>query len=177
MNEMSLTDELNIMNELIGKRVIGFEKIREVGNKMIRFEGENSPYRNNGLYADIMILEDGTRYYVEMTDYDCCANAYGTFYLPDGEFEGVITDVDSSEKTVEHDSEHTTRYATIKLLFENTKMAEIRMSANNGNADYYMSVATLIARPIVDYPNSTSYIEDMKTFNDSERYVYNLQSR
>lgn len=175
-NEISLEDELKIMNELLGKRVIGFDKVIDTTDRNIwLYDKENDLYRNKGIYSDIMIMDNGDRYLVEMTDYDCCANALGTIFLPDGEFEGVITEVESSEKTVDYGGE-TTRYATIKLLFENSKTAEIRMSANNGNGDYYMSVATLIIRPIPEINNGTSFEEDMREQDKNDKWVYSLRS-
>ena len=155
--DISLENELKLMNELVGKRVIGFEK------------------NINDTKASVMIIEDGTRFLVEMTDWDCCAWADGHFSFPSDFKEGLITNISGYEYK-ESDGYESERFAIITMLFENEQTAEIRMSANNGNGDYYMSVATLIARPIPEINNGTSFAEDMREQDKNDRWVYSLRS-
>ena len=154
-NEMKLEDLQRLKDEFLFKKVIGFSGVWDAsGDRMV---------------ATNMDTDDFKSYRVEMTDYDCCASAWGNFVATDfnslldfESFEGVITDVKLYEGT-HNGGYETERFAEITLLFEDNRSININMGADNGNGDYYMSVATLI-------------VKEVKSDGMYDRHVYDLHS-
>lgn len=93
---------------------------------------------------DNLELEDGTKITIEMSDYDCCAYAFGEF--KNVKLDAVITDFEVVE--VDDDSYDTkyekTKKVIVKIYHNLNPIALAECSANNGNGGYYCSVASLV---------------------------------
>ena len=91
-------------------------------------------------------LTDGTKIAFYLSDYDCCAGAYGEWILSDN-FEGCITDV-----TYKHDKTGDYGYSEerVKLtIFHNQNtIAQANCYGDNGNEGYYYSVLSVNVRKV-----------------------------
>lgn len=92
-------------------------------------------------------LSDGTLISVEMTDCDCCASAGGEF--KDVELDAVITDVvmGNVSKT-QSDWGESEAQVTMKIFHNQDVVALMEAFANDGNAGYYYSVASLVIKKV-----------------------------
>ena len=92
---------------------------------------------------DFLLLEDGTRVTVEMSESDCCAYAGGEFQ--DVLLDAVITDVEIGEQVKEEsDWGETTSTNTVTIYHNQNPIALAECEANDGNGGYYYSVASLV---------------------------------
>ena len=89
-------------------------------------------------------LEDGTVIKIGMSDYDCCAYAYGEFI--DVKLDAVITDFEVVK--IDDDRDDTdyeiTNKVIVKIYHNQNPIALAECSANNGNGGYYYSVVSLV---------------------------------
>lgn len=102
---------------------------------------------------DSLLLEDGTKVTIEMSESDCCASAGGEFQ--DVKLDAVITDVKIGEQIKEEDDWGTTTSTNTVTIYHNQNpIALAECEANDGNAGYYYSVASLVIGdihfPVVD---------------------------
>lgn len=92
---------------------------------------------------DFLLLEDGTRVTIEMSESDCCAYAGGEF--KDVKLDAVITDVKIGEQVKEEgDWGETTSTNTVTIYHNQNPIALAECEADDGNGGYYYSVASLV---------------------------------
>lgn len=92
---------------------------------------------------DFLLLEDGTKVTIEMSESDCCAYAGGEF--KDVKLDAIITDVKIGEQVTEKSDCGTTENNNTVTIFHNQNpIALAECSANDGNGGYYYSVASLV---------------------------------
>lgn len=102
---------------------------------------------------DFLLLEDGTKVTIEMSESDCCASAGGEFQ--DVKLDAVITDIEIGERTTEvTDWGETTSTNRVTIYHNQNPIALAECEANDGNGGYYYSVASLVIGnihfPVVD---------------------------
>lgn len=92
---------------------------------------------------DFLLLEDGTKVTIEMSESDCCAYAGGEF--KDVKLDAVITDVKIGEQITEKDDGGTTENRNTVTIYHNQNpIALAECEANDGNGGYYYSVASIV---------------------------------
>jgi hypothetical protein len=92
---------------------------------------------------DFLLLEDGTKVTVEMSESDCCAYAGGEF--KDVKLDAVITDVKIGEQVTEKIGGGTTESKNTVTIYHNQNpIALAECEANDGNGGYYYSVASIV---------------------------------
>lgn len=92
---------------------------------------------------DFLLLEDGTRATIEMSESDCCAYAGGEF--KDVKLDAIITDIKIGEQvTEESDWGETTNTNTVTIYHNQNPIALAECEANDGNGGYYYSVGSLV---------------------------------
>lgn len=102
---------------------------------------------------DFLLLEDGTKITIEMSENDCCAWAGGEFQ--NVELDAVITDIEIGEQETERtDWGETTNRNKVVIYHNQNPIALAECEANDGNGGYYYSVASLVIGnihfPVVD---------------------------
>lgn len=92
---------------------------------------------------DFLLLEDGTKVTIEMSESDCCAYAGGEF--KDVSLDAVITDVKIGEQITEKNDGGTTENRNTVTIYHNQNpIALVECEANDGNGGYYYSVASIV---------------------------------
>ncbi|HEN7118666.1 TPA: hypothetical protein U7J25_000778 [Streptococcus agalactiae] len=92
---------------------------------------------------DYLLLEDGTKVTIEMSESDCCAHAGGEFQ--NVKLDAVITDVKIGEQVKEEsDLGETTSTNTVTIYHNQNPIALAECEANDGNGGFYYSVGSLI---------------------------------
>lgn len=129
------------MSNIISKELLGHKP----RGKNTRY-GTEEELRDLILYKKIkkwdnyhLELEDGTKITIEMSDYDCCAYAFGDFF--DVKLDAVITDFEVVE--VDNDR-YDTEKVIVKIYHNQNPIALAECSADAGNDGYYYSVASLV---------------------------------
>lgn len=102
---------------------------------------------------DFLLLEDGTKVTIEMSESGCCASAGGEFQ--NVSLDAVITNVEIGEQTKEEDDwGETTSTNTVTIYHNQNPIALAELEANDGNGGYYYSVGSLVIGdihfPVVD---------------------------
>lgn len=101
---------------------------------------------------DFLLLEDGTKVTIEMSESDCCAWAGGEF--KDVQLDAVITDVQFGEPNKFDNGDGTTCENTVTIYHNQNPIALAECEANDGNGGYYYSVGSLVIGdihfPVVD---------------------------
>lgn len=95
---------------------------------------------------DNLVLEDGTRIYIETSESDCCAGAWGEF--SNVELQAVITNVEVGEPIDIPDDDTRVRQVKITLYHNQNPIAQAEITANAGNGGYYYSVGSLVVNEI-----------------------------
>lgn len=100
-----------------------------------------------------LLLEDGTKVTIEMSESDCCAFAGGEFQ--NVTLDAVITDVKIGEQTEEEDDWGTTTSTNTVTIYHNQNpIALAECEADDGNGGFYYSVGSLVIGnihfPVVD---------------------------
>lgn len=124
---------------------------------MFEPRGENARYGTEEELRDLILykrvkkwdndhleLEDGTKITIEMSDYDCCAYAFGEF--KNVKLDAVTTDfefVKVDEDRYDTDDEVTNK-VNVKIYHNQNPIALAECSADNGNGGFYYSVASLV---------------------------------
>lgn len=92
---------------------------------------------------DFLLLEDGTKVTIEMSESDCCAYAGGEF--KDVKLDAVITDVKIGEQVKEEDDCGMTESRNTVTIYHNQNLIALaECEANDGNGGYYYSVASIV---------------------------------
>lgn len=92
---------------------------------------------------DFLLLEDGTRVTIEMSESDCCASAGGEF--KDVKLDAIITDIKIGEQVKEEsDWGETTSTNTVTIYHNQNPIALAECEADDGNGGYYYSVGSLV---------------------------------
>lgn len=91
---------------------------------------------------DFLLLDDGTKVTIEMSESDCCAYAGGEF--KDVKLDAVITDVKIGEPTKFDNGDGTTCENTVTIYHNQNPIALAECEANDGNGGYYYSVASIV---------------------------------
>lgn len=91
---------------------------------------------------DFLLLEDGTRVTIEMSESDCCASAGGEF--KDVQLDAVITDVQFGEPRKFDNGDGTTCENTVTIYHNQNPIALAECEADDGNGGYYYSVGSLV---------------------------------
>ncbi|WP_247916262.1 DUF7448 domain-containing protein [Streptococcus salivarius] len=92
---------------------------------------------------DFLLLDDGTKVTIEMSESDCCAYADGKF--KDVKLDAIITDVKIGEQVTEKEEYGTTENKNTVTIFHNQNpIALAECSANDGNGGYYYSVGSIV---------------------------------
>jgi len=100
-----------------------------------------------------IVLDNGMRITIKMTESDCCAYASGEF--EDVKLEAVITDVTEPKYSPWEDYDTYGCSAVVKMLHNQNLICKVNADADAGNGGYYFSIASFIV-----------------TYNDSEFSVY-----
>lgn len=96
---------------------------------------------------DFLLLEDGTKVTIEMSESDCCAYAGGEF--KDVSLDAVITDVKIGEQVTKKEEYGTTENSNTVTIYHNQNpIALAECEANDGNGGYYYSVGSLVVGKI-----------------------------
>ena len=91
---------------------------------------------------DFLLLEDGTKVTIEMSESDCCASAGGKF--KNVTLDAVITDVKIGEPTKFDNGDGTTCENTVTIYHNQNPIALAECEADDGNGGYYYSVGSLV---------------------------------
>lgn len=92
---------------------------------------------------DFLLLEDGTKVTIEMSESECCAYAGGEF--KDVKLDAVITDVKIGEQVMKEEYFGTTKNRNTVTIYHNQNpIALAECEANDGNGGYYYSVASIV---------------------------------
>lgn len=92
---------------------------------------------------DFLLLEDGTKVTIEMSESDCCAYAGGEF--KDVKLDAIITDVKVGEQVMKKEEYGTTENSNTVTIYHNRNpIALAECEANDGNGGYYYSVGSLV---------------------------------
>lgn len=102
---------------------------------------------------EFLLLEDGTKITIEMSESDCCAYAGGEFQ--NVKLDAVITDVKIGEQAREEDDWGTTTSTNTVTIYHNQNpIALAECEADDGNGGFYYSVGSLVIGnihfPVVD---------------------------
>lgn len=102
---------------------------------------------------EFLLLEDGTKVTIEMSESDCCAWAGGEFQ--NVTLDAVITDVKIGEQAREEDDFGTTISTNTVTIYHNQNpIALAECEADDGNGGFYYSVGSLVIGnihfPVVD---------------------------
>lgn len=89
-----------------------------------------------------LTLEDGLVLKIEMTEWDCCANAYGEF--KDVVLDAVITDVSEPVVTNVPDEDTNVNTAVVTIYHNQNPIAIADCYADAGNGGYYYSVCSFV---------------------------------
>ena len=95
---------------------------------------------------DFLLLEDGTKVTIEMSESDCCAWAGGEF--KDVTLDAVITDVKIGEPTKFDNGDGTTCQNTVTIYHNQNTIALAECEADDGNGGFYYSVGSLVINKI-----------------------------
>lgn len=96
---------------------------------------------------DKLVLDNGRVVTIEMTEYDCCASAGGSFSVEDGGLDAVITNVEYGEEETANTYGNGGEYETtviVTLYHNQNPIAQADLYADAGNGGYYYSVASFI---------------------------------
>lgn len=92
---------------------------------------------------DFLLLEDGTKVTIEMSESECCAYADGEF--KDVKLDAIITDVKVGEQITKKEEYGTTENSNTVTIYHNQNpIALAECEANDGNGGYYYSVASIV---------------------------------
>ena len=92
---------------------------------------------------DFLLLEDGTRVTIEMSESDCCASAGGEF--KDVKLDAIITDIKIGEQVTEESDWGTAESKNTVTIYHNQNpIALAECEADDGNGGYYYSVGSLV---------------------------------
>lgn len=92
---------------------------------------------------DFLLLDDGTKVTIEMSESDCCAYADGEF--KDVKLDAVITDIKIGEQITEKNDGGTTENRNTVTIYHNQNpIALAECEADDGNGGYYYSVASIV---------------------------------
>ena len=92
---------------------------------------------------DFLLLEDGTKVTIEMSESDCCAYAGGEF--KDVKLNAVITDVKVGEQVTDKFGDGSRENKkTVTIYHNQNPIALAECEANDGNGGYYYSVASIV---------------------------------
>ena len=89
-----------------------------------------------------IVLEDGIKLTIEMTDWDCCASASGEF--EDVVLDAAITDVTEPKYKAWKDDDTYGCSAVVKMLHNQNLICKAIGDADAGNGGYYYSIASFI---------------------------------
>lgn len=99
---------------------------------------------------DELVLEDGAKVTIEMSESDCCAVAGGEF--KNVELDALITEVIRLEKGHKvFNGDGSTSRAEVVLFHNQNVIAQADCFANDGNGGYYYSICSLVIKDI-HYP-------------------------
>lgn len=101
---------------------------------------------------DRLKLDDGSVITIEMTEFDCCATAYGNF--KDVKLNAVITDIRFKTPILNSFDDYDETYSTQEVVFvhNQNKIAQADLYADNGNGDYYYSVVAFKIKDVYYAP-------------------------
>lgn len=92
---------------------------------------------------DYLLLDDGTKVTIEMSESDCCAYADGEF--KDVKLDAIITDAKVGEQVTKKEEYGTTENSNTVTIYHNQNpIALAECEANDGNGGYYYSVASIV---------------------------------
>ena len=107
-DEIEYKDKQEMIDRLVGKRIIEWSK-------------------------DHLKLDDGSIINIEMTEYDCCAMAYGEF--KDVKLEAVITDIRFNKPALNYCEDESSTTQEVVFIHNQNKIAQADLYADNGNGD------------------------------------------
>lgn len=92
---------------------------------------------------DFLLLEDGTKVTIEMSESECCAYAGGEF--KNVKLDAVITDVKIGEQVMKEEYCGTTENRNTVTIYHNQNPVALAVcEADDGNGGYYYSVASIV---------------------------------
>ena len=90
-------------------------------------------------------LDNGMEIWIEETDQDCCASAYGQF--EDVVLDAAITHVGDIQYDKWDDGDTYGCSATVTIMHNRNLICKATANADAGNGGYYYSIASFIVRP------------------------------
>lgn len=97
---------------------------------------------------DFLLLEDGTKVTIEMSESECCCTHAGGEFK-DVKLDAVITDVKIGEQVMKEEYCGTTENSNTVTIYHNQNpIALAECEANDGNGGYYYSVGSLVVGKI-----------------------------
>lgn len=109
---------------------------RLVGRRVLRVETQYD--------EDVLILDDGQKLRLYMSEWDCCASAHGVWVTYPENLDCMITDVRAEvDPRSGDDGDGTTNYVRINLMHNQNPVAQANCDANDGNGGYYYSCLSL----------------------------------
>lgn len=103
-----------------------------------------------------IILDNGMRLVVEMTESDCCAWAYGKF--SDVVLDAAITHVSDIKYTSWNDGDTYGCSAEVTIMHNRNRICQIIGNADAGNGGYYYSIASFVVHPPEGEPWQTDFV-------------------
>lgn len=97
---------------------------------------------------DFLLLDDGTKVTIEMSESECCCTHAGGEFK-DVKLDAVITDVKIGEQVMKEEYCGTTENRNTVTIYHNQNpIALAECEANDGNGGYYYSVGSLVVGKI-----------------------------
>ena len=121
-----------------------------------------------------IILDNGMRLVVEMTESDCCAGAYGEF--SDVVLDAAITHVSDIKYTPWKDDDTYGCSAEVTIMHNRNRICQIIGNADAGNGGYYYSIASFVVHPPKGQPWKCDFVGSEDGEDESERVNYGGQS-
>lgn len=101
-------------------------------------------------------LDNGIEISIEMTEWDCCANAYGEFSKV--KLDAVITDVTEPKYHSWEDDDSYGCEAVVKMLHNQNLVCQANASADAGNGGYYYSIASFVVKMPNKEPQNVYFV-------------------
>ena len=103
-----------------------------------------------------IVLDNGTKITIAMTDSDCCAYASGTF--DNVELDAAITAVTEPEYEEWDDGYTYGCKAVVKMMHNQNLICSVNADADAGNGGYYYSVASFVVTIPDQLESQTVYL-------------------
>ena len=114
-----------------------------------------------------IVLDNGTKITIAMTDSDCCAYASGTF--DNVELDAAITAVTEPEYEEWDDGDTYGCKAVVKMMHNQNLICSVNADADAGNGGYYYSVASFVVTIPDQFESQTVYLVGSEHMEEQRR--------